>query len=359
MIRTSAATALAGALLATGAALPALAAPPGVPVPVATADRAEPAASVRPLEGRPTAAADEVSTLEFNSLELGCFEEEPTQSAMWVTYRNTTDQVRTVTFAFTGYYLEPTTETTFTYDVAPGTIGEFAFEVPGGVTYRFWELTTPESEFDTMVSTHDCVNGDPFSDSDYFADQFGMEIDWMFQQGLSTGWVEPDGTRTYRGLQPMARDAMAAFLYRLYGSPDFTVPDVATFTDVPAGTQFHREIEWLASVGITTGWDAQGAREFRPLAPVNRDAMAAFLHRYSQLENPSTEEPPADAETFVDVPPGTQHFDAIMWMKHTGISEGWAMADGWEYRPVTPVARDAIAAFVFRYIDNTAYWPKA
>ncbi|HHU40404.1 MAG TPA: hypothetical protein GXZ45_14125, partial [Propionibacterium sp.] len=46
MIRTSAATALAGALLATGAALPALAAPPGVPVPVATADRAEPAASV-------------------------------------------------------------------------------------------------------------------------------------------------------------------------------------------------------------------------------------------------------------------------------------------------------------------------
>ena len=40
----------------------------------------------------------------------------------------------------------------------------------------------------------------------------------------------------------MNRDAMAAFFYRYAGSPDYTAPAQARFTDVPTDKQFYREI---------------------------------------------------------------------------------------------------------------------
>ncbi|WP_243400525.1 S-layer homology domain-containing protein [Arthrobacter sp. Bz4] len=43
--------------------------------------------------------------------------------------------------------------------------------------------------------------------------QFHTEITWLATQEISMGW--PDGT--FRPLQSVARDAMAAFLYRLAG----------------------------------------------------------------------------------------------------------------------------------------------
>lgn len=48
------------------------------------------------------------------------------------------------------------------------------------------------------------------------------------------------------------------------------------FSDVPNGTAFGTEIRWLADEGISTGW-TDGT--YRPLEPVARDAMAAFMHR--------------------------------------------------------------------------------
>ncbi|MFP3631696.1 hypothetical protein SB776_34380, partial [Burkholderia sp. SIMBA_045] len=53
---------------------------------------------------------------------------------------------------------------------------------------------------------------------------FNDEITWLGSEGISTGWTEADGTHTYRPLIPVNRDAMAAFLYRLAGSPTFTAP---------------------------------------------------------------------------------------------------------------------------------------
>jgi len=106
--------------------------------------------------------------------------------------------------------------------------------------------------------------------------QFYTEIMWMAAEGISSGWSEPDGTKTFRPLEPVARDAMAAFLYRAAGSPEFTAPTESPFTDVDTDSQFYKEIAWLASKGISTGW-SDGT--FRPLEPVARDAMAVFLYR--------------------------------------------------------------------------------
>ncbi|MDQ0078979.1 hypothetical protein J2S97_004182 [Arthrobacter oryzae] len=73
---------------------------------------------------------------------------------------------------------------------------------------------------------------------------------------------------------------MAAFLYRFGGSPDST--QAPGFTDVAVNNQFAKEIGWLASQEISTGWDeGNGAKSYRPLLPVNRDAMAAFMYRFN------------------------------------------------------------------------------
>ncbi|PWD52038.1 hypothetical protein C8046_16695 [Serinibacter arcticus] len=176
-------------------------------------------------------------------------------------------------------------------------------------------------------------------------DQFYNEITWMRTRGLTTGYA--DGS--YRPLEPVRRDAMAAFLYRLAGSPPFTPPTQSPFTDVTPTTQFYREIAWLAEARISTGWPAGGGRaEFRPLSLVNRDAMAAFLYRFSgsPLVAPGIDD-------FVDVPPGTQFYNEITWMSLTELSTGWTTADGRRvFQPTSPIARDAMAAFLFRYDHN-------
>jgi len=75
------------------------------------------------------------------------------------------------------------------------------------------------------------------------------------------------------------RDAMAAFLYRFAVKPAFTAPVSSPFGDVGVNTQFYSEMSWLADKGISTGWAED--HTYRPLQPVNRDAMAAFMYRFS------------------------------------------------------------------------------
>src|SRR5699024_7060819 len=89
------------------------------------------------------------------------------------------------------------------------------------------------------------------------------------------GW----GDRTFRPTQPIARDAMAAWVYRYAGSPEVEEPTSAVFTDVPASDMYASEIAWMKEQGITTGW-ADGS--YRPLAQTNRDATAAFLYRLTE-----------------------------------------------------------------------------
>ncbi|MFW2513221.1 ExeM/NucH family extracellular endonuclease [Demequina sp. SO4-13] len=101
------------------------------------------------------------------------------------------------------------------------------------------------------------------------------DIIWLLESGYAEGWE--DGT--FRPFDSVTRDAMAAFLYRIAGEPEFTAPQEPTFSDVTADSSEHYlAIEWAADAGIVEGWD-DGT--FRPFEPVTRDAIAAFLSRAS------------------------------------------------------------------------------
>jgi hypothetical protein len=109
---------------------------------------------------------------------------------------------------------------------------------------------------------------------------FYKEISWMEAQGITTGWDEGNGVVTFRPAQTVQRDQMAAFLYRASGSPDYTAPAVSKFADVGTGHTFYKQISWLESQRITTGWDlGNGVVMFRPSWGVQRDQTAAFMYR--------------------------------------------------------------------------------
>ncbi|PWD49873.1 hypothetical protein C8046_03415 [Serinibacter arcticus] len=177
--------------------------------------------------------------------------------------------------------------------------------------------------------------------------QFSFEISWLAQQGISTGWVTGSGEREFRPLSPINRDAMAAFLYREAGSPEFQAPKTSPFVDVATDDLFYDEIAWLAEQEITTGWvTASGEREFRPLSPINRDAMAAFLYRAAG--SPAFEAP--ETSPFVDVATDNQYYAEISWLAHEEIATGWKGNDGTSlFQPLVPINRDAMAAFLYRF----------
>ncbi len=126
----------------------------------------------------------------------------------------------------------------------------------------------------------------PFVDVSTSSTNFTRQIGWLANERVSTGWNTSQGAQ-FRPKSAITRDAMAAFLYRLAGSPAVDLPARSPFADVtPSSSQFYKEIVWLSQQGISTGWRSGGRAEYRPLATITRDAMAAFLYRYGAQVDP-------------------------------------------------------------------------
>lgn len=176
--------------------------------------------------------------------------------------------------------------------------------------------------------------------------QFYKEMSWLADRKISTGWVETDKSVTYRPVTPINRDAMAAFLYRMAGSPDYTPPAKSPFKDVLTTQQFYKEMSWLADTGISSGWtESDGSRTYKPLTPINRDAMAAFLYRLAN--SPDFQAP--TTSPYQDVYTYQQFYKEMAWMADKKISSGWLESDGfYTYRALAPINRDAMAAFLYR-----------
>ena len=173
------------------------------------------------------------------------------------------------------------------------------------------------------------------------------DVTWLGKSGVSDGWSESDGTRTFRPYTDIARADMAAFLYRLAGKPEYTAPATSPFKDVTSDTPHYEEICWLAEKGISQGWSVSGGREFRPYASVARCDMAAFLYRMAGSPSYTVSGSP-----FIDCSSKTPHYKEVCWLASTGVSAGWDVSGGREFRSYTKVARADMAAFLHRMKDK-------
>ena len=168
---------------------------------------------------------------------------------------------------------------------------------------------------------------------------FFVEIHDLADRGVTRGW----GDGTFRPNENNLRDAMIVFIYRAMGSPSYTPPARSPFRDVSTSFVFYRELCWAQSKGIARGW---GDGTFRPLIPVQRDAVAAFLYRAAG--SPATTA--LGSSSFRDVPRGHVFDKEIGWLAQTGISRGWS--DG-TFRPTANIKRDQMATFVDRWMRYT------
>jgi hypothetical protein len=119
-------------------------------------------------------------------------------------------------------------------------------------------------------------------------------------------------------------------------------PSVFWFDDVPVDHPFWAEVEWMRKAGISEGYE-DGL--FHPASPVSRQAMAAFMHRFA---NGYFDTVPDEA-TFSDVAFNGAFFYEVEWMHDQGYSNGYQ--DG-TYRPSVAVTRQAMAAFLHRYVGE-------
>lgn len=133
-------------------------------------------------------------------------------------------------------------------------------------------------------------------------------------------------------------------------APMGTVPK-SPFDDVVHGrTIFFTEIAWMAETGLSNGWP-DGT--YRPLVPVKRDAIAAFLYRAAG----SPAYTPPKVSPFKDISArDTIFYKEISWAHEMGIAEGWP--DG-TFRPYENAKRDAMAAFLYRASGSPSFTPPA
>jgi len=225
-----------------------------------------------------------------------------------------------------------------------------------GATHQTYVVTAPDvgttiavtvtgskSGYATVSATSAAVTA---SASCGFADvpstnQYAGYVCWMKGTGVTTGTTPT----TFSPAANVTRGQMAAFMYRLAGSPTFTAPKTASFSDVPTSNEFYMQIEWLKSTGITTGTTPT---TFSPAANVTRGQMAAFMYR---LAGSPTFTAPKTA-SFSDVPTSNEFYKQIEWLKHTAITTGTTPTT---YSPAANVTRQQMAAFMYRLAQKGYY----
>ena len=212
----------------------------------------------------------------------------------------------------------------------------YAWEAVENDSLKFLEIPATPS-----VSFRDVDASTPHAD----------DIKWTASAGISTGWIEPDGTRTFRGMDSVKRQDMAAFLRREakrmgVGDADSWKPsasDWKAFRDVSKSTPHAEDVLWLAHAGISAGWtESDGSRTYRGMDSVKRQDMAAFMHRLAKLAARGSHVSP---KSFGDVTSSTPHADDIRWLAGSGVSTGYP--DG-TYRGMVSVYRQDMAAFLHR-----------
>ncbi|GIG54210.1 S-layer homology domain-containing protein [Demequina activiva] len=164
---------------------------------------------------------------------------------------------------------------------------------------------------------------------------FYKHISWLSQSGITYGYANGG----FGPSDEISRGQVAAFLYKMAGSPAWTPPAESPFADVSTSNVFYKHITWMANEGITYGV-GDGSR-FGVSNDLNRGQMAAFLYKLAG----SPEYTPPATPTFDDVPTTHTFYKHIEWLAESGIASGYASGG---YGPSDDVTRGQMAVFLFK-----------
>jgi len=119
-----------------------------------------------------------------------------------------------------------------------------------------------------------------------------------------------------------------------------------TFSDVTSAHPFRDEISWLAGTGTTRGYDDG---KYQPGTDIDRQAMAAFLFRYTNPGQPDPTCDPKKDRIFTDVHTTDTFCGPIEWLTTAGVNplQGITPPDGWKFGPLDPTLRGTMADWLF------------
>lgn len=196
----------------------------------------------------------------------------------------------------------------------------------------------PFSEGSNEAETRPSCTTQPFLDVGP-THPFCPEITWMAENGISGGYA--DGN--YLPKARTSRQHMAAFVYRLSGSPLGVKPlcTVPPFSDVAVDNLFCGEIKWATDEEIVKGY-VDGT--FKPQRDLSRQTMSVYLYNLAGM--PRGPKPTCDRDEFPDVLKDNRFCGYIDWMVDNGVVNGYS--DGL-FRPAAPITRQSMAAIIMRY----------
>ena len=231
-----------------------------------------------------------------------------------------------------------------------GSLRGLTWTPPAGASGTYtWTLNATDSSGQTAVNT---VGNGPASGTftvkscKQFTDvpssnTFAPAICWVSSTGITQG---TGNGSTYSPSNPVNRGSMAAFLYRLAGSPKWDPPKTSPFVDVKTADTFYPAITWLENQGITLGTTVNGKVYYQPTNAVNRGSMSAFLYRFSA--SPKWTLP--TSSPFADVKQTDTFYKSITWLADQKITVGSTSGGKLVYQPGNPVNRGSMAAFMQR-----------
>jgi hypothetical protein len=168
---------------------------------------------------------------------------------------------------------------------------------------------------------------------------FKSDIEWLADQGVTRGCNPPANDR-FCPDETVTRGQMAAFLVRALGySGTGSVDFVDDNTSV-----FERDIERLATAGVTRGCNPPANDRFCPDEPVTRGQMAAFLVRALAYSD-------AGSVDFVD-DNGSVFESDIEKLAAEGVTRGCNPPANDRFCPNDPVTRAQMAAFLRRALSD-------
>jgi hypothetical protein len=160
-------------------------------------------------------------------------------------------------------------------------------------------------------------------------------ICWSYARGITNGYANG----TFGTTSLLKRDEVAAFLYRLNGSPEYTAPAVSPFSDVATTRVFYKQIAWAKERNLISGY-VDGT--YLPGGTVKRDQMAVYMYR---LAGSPAYTAPATSH-FADVAPGRTFYKEMNWMYDSGVFKGFP--DG-TYAPSLEIKRGETAEFLYNW----------
>ena len=152
------------------------------------------------------------------------------------------------------------------------------------------------------------------------------------------GYMEGLTGDTFAPYGGVTRAQLVTVLWRLAGKPDAS--GSGAFSDVVPGAWYDGAVRWAVSMGVT---DGTGDGRFSPDAPVTREMMATFFHRFAGR-------PATVGADFADqgaISDWAQ--DAARWAGSVGLMQG---VGGGRFDPKTQATRAALAQTLMNYSEN-------